>query len=138
MFLPRHARRAGAAAAPGGGAARERAGAALAGAALSNGLEAKISCANSKVSYVLDTEDVLWRRGARRQGGGGGGGGAPCPDGARAGKYRAWLAAREEALRPGFGPYAAGAAADAPAAAAAAAAAAPEPAPGPGPEPMAE
>mmetsp|Transcript_36011 Transcript_36011/g.80148 ORF Transcript_36011/g.80148 Transcript_36011/m.80148 type:complete len:1160 (+) Transcript_36011:163-3642(+) len=27
-----------------------------------NGLECKISCTNSKVSYVLDTEDVMWRQ----------------------------------------------------------------------------
>eukprot|EP00775_Hariotina_reticulata_P006274 gene6274-6513_t len=35
---------------------------ALQGVAVANGLECKISCQNSKVSYVLDTEDVLYRQ----------------------------------------------------------------------------
>lgn len=34
---------------------------ALQGVAVANGLECKISCQNSKVSYVLDTEDVMYR-----------------------------------------------------------------------------
>lgn len=33
----------------------------LQGVAVANGLECKISCQNSKVSYVLDTEDVMYR-----------------------------------------------------------------------------
>lgn len=33
----------------------------LRGVAVANGLECKISCQNSKVSYVLDTEDVMYR-----------------------------------------------------------------------------
>lgn len=33
----------------------------LKGVAVANGLECKISCQNSKVSYVLDTEDVMYR-----------------------------------------------------------------------------
>ncbi|GFR40981.1 hypothetical protein Agub_g1646 [Astrephomene gubernaculifera] len=34
--------------------------------AIFNGLECKISCTTSKVSYVLDTEDVMCRKSARR------------------------------------------------------------------------
>ena len=35
--------------------------AAVKGVRMMNGLEAKLSCSNSKVSYVLDTEDILYR-----------------------------------------------------------------------------
>jgi hypothetical protein len=94
VFLRRQARRAGDPdAGPG----------ALGGVAISNGLECKISCSNSKVSYVLDTEDVMLRR---RRGAAGGAAGAAA-DGRRRERYGAWLAAREAVLRPGFGAHAA-------------------------------
>jgi hypothetical protein len=136
VFLPRHAR----AAAPGAGrraAPDEPVLQELLGrVCVSNGLECKISCANSKVSYVLDTEDVLWRRGPRRRGprrraAAAAGAGeqqqqqqqdgaeagqqqpeqqpahsAPCPVARHAARYAEWLAAREAALRDGFQPYA--------------------------------
>jgi hypothetical protein len=103
VFLLRQARRAGALA-PGGGADEAALMALLRGVAVANGLECKISCANSKVSYVLDTEDVAWRRGGRRFAAAGA---APFPSAPRAERYRAWLAARDAALRAGFGPHAA-------------------------------
>lgn len=37
------------------------------GCVLSNGLELKVSCASSKVSYVLETEDVFFRPRSRRK-----------------------------------------------------------------------
>ncbi|XP_068642200.1 paired amphipathic helix protein Sin3-like 4 isoform X1 [Aristolochia californica] len=37
------------------------------GIQIANGLECKISCNSSKVSYVLDTEDFLCRRGTKRR-----------------------------------------------------------------------
>ncbi|XP_058115500.1 paired amphipathic helix protein Sin3-like 4 isoform X2 [Magnolia sinica] len=40
---------------------------AMEGIQLINGLECKISCNSSKVSYVLDTEDFLFRMGSKRQ-----------------------------------------------------------------------
>ncbi|KAK9837425.1 hypothetical protein WJX81_001540 [Elliptochloris bilobata] len=43
-------------------AAMDAGAAALVGAELTNGLECKITCETSKVSYVLDTEDVFRRR----------------------------------------------------------------------------
>jgi len=110
VFLQRHARAAGVV-----GPAGETDEAALqrlrGGIALSNGLECKISCSNSKVSYVLDTEDVAWRRGprkaAQRAAAAAAAGEKPpaCPDAGKEARYRAWLAKREEALRPGFQPY---------------------------------
>ncbi|KIY92733.1 hypothetical protein MNEG_15230, partial [Monoraphidium neglectum] len=94
VLLPRLARRAG------GGGGDAALAAALGGVAVANGLECKISCSSSKVSYVLDTEDVMWRHRARAAGGGGGGGLEQ-----RAGRYAAWLAGREAAIG-GLEPYA--------------------------------
>ena len=37
------------------------------GCILRNGLELKVSCASSKVSYVLETEDVFFRPRSRRK-----------------------------------------------------------------------
>ncbi|KAI8469341.1 MAG: hypothetical protein J3K34DRAFT_522233 [Monoraphidium minutum] len=102
VFLPRQARRSGAAL-PGGGADEGRLLALMAGAAVANGLECKISCANSKVSYVLDTEDVMWRRGRRRFAAAG----AEFPPAGRRARYDAWMAGRQAALQPGLGAYAA-------------------------------
>ncbi|KAI8473859.1 MAG: hypothetical protein J3K34DRAFT_391529 [Monoraphidium minutum] len=120
VLLPRAARRGGFG---GEGEGGEGAGgalmAALGGVKVSNGLECKISCATSRVSYVLDTEDVMWRppRGGAAAGGARGGGGG----GARFERYAGWLSGREAAVG-GPQPYAV-AFADATAAAAAAAAA---------------
>jgi paired amphipathic helix protein Sin3a len=57
-----------------------------AGVELTNGLECKIATATSKVSYVLDTEDVF-RRHRRQQGA------QASPDAAaqRVGKFRGWV-----------------------------------------------
>ncbi|XP_023512218.1 paired amphipathic helix protein Sin3-like 4 isoform X2 [Cucurbita pepo subsp. pepo] len=40
---------------------------ALEGLKIANGLECKIACSSSKVSYVLDTEDFLFRRNSKRK-----------------------------------------------------------------------
>lgn len=107
VFLQRQARRAGVAAGGGGGGAggEEALMRLLGDVCVANGLECKISCASSKVSYVLDTEDVMWRPGARKFAAAGAGARGRCPVARHAERYAAWLAGREEALRGGFKPY---------------------------------
>ncbi|KAK9905961.1 hypothetical protein WJX75_009654 [Coccomyxa subellipsoidea] len=59
---------------------------------VNNGLECKLSCTTSKVSYVLDTEDVFRRpRKAGEEGAGHNGE-------ARARKFEEWLAQKQQAL----------------------------------------
>ena len=73
-----------------------------------NGLECKVSCAHSKVSYVLDTEDVLV---ATHKAAAGGSGGAAAYDAAAKQKFGAWLDAQLNAPRGRSDPAAAAAAA---------------------------
>lgn len=119
------------AAAAGGAPADDALLAALAASHVRNGLECKISCATSKVSYVLDTEDAFWR--AQGRGGGGGHGArgrdaaATAPAGgdpSRRSKFGAWLAERAAAAGAAAPPPPAGDAGDGGADALAAAAAA--------------
>ena len=68
-----------------------------------NSLEVKISCSNSKVSYVLDTEDVFHRRCGTGAGGGRGRGAegakrAVARDEKKSAKFRAWLAEKEASM----------------------------------------
>ena len=71
-----------------------------------NGLECKVSCAHSKVSYVLDTEDVLvaTHKAAAR-------GGSAAYDAAAKQKFASWLEAQLNAPRGRSDPAAAAAAA---------------------------
>jgi len=57
-------------------------------AELINGLECKLNCGTSKVSYVLDTEDVFRRKGARS------GGIAPQVAAEKAQRFQQWAASR--------------------------------------------
>ncbi|WIA19087.1 hypothetical protein OEZ85_003737 [Tetradesmus obliquus] len=99
----------------------------LQGVAVANGLECKISCQNSKVSYVLDTEDVMYRqhssRRQQRQ--------KPKAADGRAPKWQKWLEARCAAMGAAAEAAQAAAAEAPPAAAAPPAEAAPAPAPAP-------
>ena len=84
-----------------------------------NSLECKISCSNSKVSYVLDTEDVFHRTpgsgaGQGRSRGAPGKAAAEAKEGKACARFRAWLAEKEAAMPRGDEAMAAvGAAAEA-------------------------
>ncbi|KAK9806462.1 hypothetical protein WJX73_010057 [Symbiochloris irregularis] len=68
---------------------------ALKGAFVANGLECKLSCSSSKVSYVLDTEDIFCRTQRRRQHSS-----TEALDAKRRDRFHRWLDTTDVAPRP--------------------------------------